>query len=44
MTANVVARFNSDRVFFGLTDSRFVVLDAAGEPLEPGGSFQAAGS
>ena len=33
LTASVVARFNSDRVFFGRTDNRFVTLDAAGAPL-----------
>jgi outer membrane protein len=33
LTASVVARFNSDRVFFGRTDTRFVVFDAAGAPL-----------
>jgi outer membrane protein len=32
-TASIVARFNSDRVFFGATDTRFVSLDAAGAPL-----------
>jgi outer membrane protein len=34
LTANIVARFNSDRVFFGLTDTRFVFFDSAGEPLD----------
>ena len=33
LTANVVARYNSDRVFFGNTDSRFVSFDSAGMPL-----------
>jgi outer membrane protein len=33
MTASLVARINSDRVFFGNTDKRFVVLDFAGMPL-----------
>jgi len=33
LTASLVARFNSDRVFFGKTDTRFVVFDAAGAPL-----------
>lgn len=40
LTANVVARFNSDRVFFGLTDTRFVVLDVAGEPLDQAVGFK----
>lgn len=33
LTASIVARLNSDRVFFGRTDTRFVTLDAAGAPL-----------
>ncbi len=33
LTASVVARFNSDRVFFGRTDTKFVVFDVAGMPL-----------
>lgn len=33
LTASLVARVNSDRVFFGLTDKRFVATDAAGMPL-----------
>ena len=33
LTASVVARFNSDRVFFGRTDARFITVDAAGAPL-----------
>lgn len=33
LTASVVARINSDRVFFGKTDTRFVNLDLAGAPL-----------
>jgi outer membrane protein len=33
LTASVVTRFNSDRVFFGKTDTRFVTLDAVGMPL-----------
>jgi outer membrane protein len=33
LTASVVTRFNSDRVFFGNTDVRFVTVDAAGLPL-----------
>ena len=32
LTASVVARINSDRVFFGKTDTRFISLDLAGEP------------
>ena len=33
VTASLVARVNSDRVFFGRTDTRFVTVDAAGMPL-----------
>ncbi len=33
VTASLVARFNSDRVFFGNTDTRFVSADLAGMPL-----------
>jgi outer membrane protein len=33
ITASVIARANSDRVFFGKTDTRFVVVDLAGQPL-----------
>ena len=33
VTASVMARFNSDRVFFGRTDTKFVLFDAAGAPL-----------
>ena len=33
LTASVVGRFNSDRVFFGRTDTRFVTVDAVGAPL-----------
>lgn len=33
ITASVMARFSSDRVFFGRTDTKFVVFDAAGLPL-----------
>lgn len=33
LTASLVARFNSDRVFFGKTDTRLVTLDFAGLPL-----------
>ena len=33
VTASLIARFNSDRVFFGRTDTRFVTVDAAGMPL-----------
>jgi len=40
LTANLVARFNSDRVFFGLTDTRFVTLDAVGEPLDQAVGFK----
>ena len=33
LTGSLVARFNSDRVFFGRTDTRFVSVDTAGAPL-----------
>jgi outer membrane protein len=33
LTASFVARINSDRVFFGKTDTRFVTVDAIGVPL-----------
>jgi outer membrane protein len=33
LTASLVARVNSDRVFFGRTDSRFFTVDAIGMPL-----------
>jgi MipA family protein len=33
LTASIVARFNSDRVFFGNTEQRFVTTDAVGMPL-----------
>ena len=33
LTASLVARLNSDRVFFGQTDTRFVTVDLAGQPL-----------
>ncbi len=33
ITVSVLARFNSDRVFFGRTDTKFVVFDAVGAPL-----------
>lgn len=34
VTVSVIARFNSDRVFFGRTNTRFVTFDAVGAPLE----------
>jgi len=40
MTASLVARFNSDRVFFGNTESRFVVFDSAGMPLSEAIEFK----
>ena len=33
ITMSAMARFNSDRVFFGRTDTKFVVFDAVGAPL-----------
>ena len=40
MTASLVARINSDRVFFGNTDTRFVVFDLAGMPLAQAVEFK----
>ena len=34
LTASVVARFNSDRVFFGKTNTRFITIGTTGAPLE----------
>ncbi|MGI9206321.1 MAG: MipA/OmpV family protein [Woeseiaceae bacterium] len=33
LTASVVARVNSDRIFFGKTDTKFVNVDLAGQPI-----------
>ncbi len=40
LTASLVARVNSDRVFFGNTDTRFVVFDLAGMPLAEAVEFK----
>ncbi len=40
VTASLVARINSDRVFFGRTDTRFVTLDAVGMPLTEAIEFE----
>jgi len=40
LTANVVARVNSGRVFFGKTDRRFVSFDATGLPLSEAVEFK----
>ena len=40
LTASVVARVNSDRVFFGKTDTRFVNVDLAGMPLAQAVDFK----
>ena len=40
MTASLVARVNSDRVFFGNTDTRFVAVDLAGMPLAEAVEFE----
>ena len=40
LTASVVARVNSDRVFFGNTDTRFVAFDAVGMPLSEAVEFE----
>jgi len=39
VTASLVARLNSDRVFFGKTDTRFVTVDFAGMPLSSAFEF-----
>lgn len=40
LTASVVARVNSDRVFFGKTDTKFVNADLAGAPLSEAAEFK----
>ena len=40
ITASLVARVNSDRVFFGNTDTRFVAFDATGMPLSEAVEFE----
>ena len=40
LTASVVARVNSDRVFFGKTKTRFVSFDVAGAPLAQAVEFK----
>ena len=40
LTASFVGRFNSDRVFFGRTDTRFVTFDAIGMPLAQSVDFK----
>ena len=40
ITASLVARVNSDRVFFGNTDTRFVAFDLAGMPLAEAVEFK----
>ena len=40
VTTSLVARFNSDRVFFGNTDTRFVAFDAIGMPLSESVEFK----
>ena len=40
ITASLVARVNSDRVFFGKTDTRFVAFDLAGMPLAEAVEFE----
>jgi len=39
LTASIVARVNSDRVFFGKTNTRFVNVDLAGMPLSQAVNF-----
>ena len=40
LTASVVGRFNSGRVFFDRTDTRFVAFDATGAPLSAAVEFE----
>ena len=40
VTISLMARVRSDRVFFGRTDTKFVVLDFAGAPLESAVEFR----
>lgn len=40
LTASVVARFNSDRIFFGKTDTRFVSFGVGGLPLSEAVEFK----
>ena len=40
LTASIVGRLNSDRVFFGKTDKRFVTVDLAGMPLSEAVEFK----
>jgi outer membrane protein len=40
MTASLVARVNSDRVFFGNTERRFVTFDLGGMPLDQAVEFK----
>lgn len=40
LTASLIARVNSDRVFFGYTDRRFVSFDLAGMPLAEDVDFE----
>lgn len=40
LTASIVGRFNSDRVFFSRTNTRFIVFDSAGAPLEIPADFK----
>jgi len=39
LTASIVGRINSDRVFFSRTNTRFVTIDAAGAPLQVPADF-----
>ena len=43
LTASAVARVNSDRVFFGKTETRFVSFDLAGAPLSEAVEFEPPG-
>ena len=40
LTADIVGRFNSGRVFFDRTDTRFVAFDATGAPLSAAVEFE----
>ena len=40
LTASIVGRFNSDRVFFSRTDTRFIAVDTAGDPIGTPADFK----
>ncbi|HMB74281.1 MAG TPA: MipA/OmpV family protein [Gammaproteobacteria bacterium] len=40
LTASIVGRFNSDRVFFSRTNTRFIAVDTVGTPIEIPADFK----